>query len=466
MVRTRFAPSPTGYLHIGGARTALYCWLYARKTKGTFILRIEDTDLERSTPESVQAILDGLAWLNLNYDEGPFYQTQRFDRYREVIAQMLEQGTAYRCYCSKERLEKLRAEQTEKKEKPRYDGFCRNLTTLGSGPFVVRFKNPLEGVVEFDDLIRGKLSFANAELDDLIIARSDGTPTYNFTVVVDDWDMKITHVIRGDDHINNTPRQINILRALNATPPLYAHVPMILGSDGKRLSKRHGAVSVLQYREDGFLPEALINYLVRLGWSHGDQEIFSLPELIDYFAIENINRAPAAFNQEKLLWLNQHYIKTSDAAHVAKELAWHMEKLGIAINDGPALTEVIKAQAERSKTLREMAERSRFFYQDITLPEDMRVHLTSELLPVFARIRERFAHLSEWSKETIHDAITSTAEHLGLKLGKLAQPLRIAMTGGTVSPPIDITLFLLGRERTLKRLDNAFSFIDKPQPTS
>ena len=328
-VRTRFAPSPTGYLHIGGARTALYCWLYARKTQGTFILRIEDTDLERSTPESVQAILDGMQWLGLNYDEGPYYQTKHFARYKEVIQQLIDEGKAYRCYCSKERLEKLREEQTAKKEKPRYDGFCRERTSKGEGAYVVRFKNPLEGVVEFDDLIRGKLSFANTELDDLIIARSDGTPTYNFTVVVDDWDMKITHVIRGDDHINNTPRQINILRALGATPPFYAHVPMILGSDGKRLSKRHGAVGVMQYREDGFLPEALLNYLVRLGWSHGDQEIFSISELIDYFAIEDINRAPAAFNREKLLWLNQHYMKTSDRDHVARELLWHMEKLGI-----------------------------------------------------------------------------------------------------------------------------------------
>ncbi len=365
-IRTRFAPSPTGYLHIGGARTALYCWLYARKTKGTFILRIEDTDLERSTPESVQAILDGMQWLNLDYDEGPFYQTKRFDRYKEVIEQMLAAGTAYRCYCSKERLEQLREEQMTNKEKPRYDGRCRHLTEAQDGSYVVRFKNPETGIVEFDDLIRGKLSFANTELDDLIIARSDGTPTYNFTVVVDDWDMNITHVIRGDDHINNTPRQINILRALGATPPLYAHVPMILGTDGKRLSKRHGAVSVLQYREEGFLPEALLNYLVRLGWSHGDQEIFSIPELIEYFEISDINRAAAAFNNEKLLWLNQHYLKTSDPEHVAKELAWHMQKLNIDTNHGPALAEVVKAQAERCKTLHEMALRSRFLYENVT----------------------------------------------------------------------------------------------------
>lgn len=459
-IRTRFAPSPTGYLHIGGARTAFYCWLFARKMKGTFILRIEDTDLERSTPESVQAILDGMKWLNLDYDEGPFYQTKRFDRYREVIAKMLAEGTAYRCYCSKERLEKLREEQQLRKEKPRYDGFCRHRTEPGDGLFVVRFKNPIEGVVEFNDLIRGKLAFANTELDDLIIARSDGSPTYNFTVVVDDWDMKITHVIRGDDHINNTPRQINILRALGATLPLYAHVPMILGGDGKRLSKRHGAVSVLQYREEGFLPEALLNYLVRLGWSHGDQEIFSIPELISYFAIENINKAPAAFNQEKLLWLNQHYIKNSDPADVAKELSWHMEKLGVNISTGPALIELIKAQAERVKTLREMAERSRYFYDDVTLSVEMQAHFTRDLYDVLEMIRERFAQIS-FTKEAIHEAIAQTAENFNIKLGKLAQPLRIAMTGGTVSPPIDLTILLIGRDRVLERLNKAISFIDK-----
>lgn len=466
MVRTRFAPSPTGFLHIGGARTALYCWLYARKTQGTFILRVEDTDLERSTLESVQAILEGLAWLNLDYDEGPYYQTQRFGRYAQVITQMLEEGTAYRCFCSKERLEALRTEQMANKEKPRYDGLCRHRTEPGEGPFVVRFKNPEQGVVEFDDLIRGKVSFANTELDDLIIARSDGTPTYNFTVVVDDWDMQITHVIRGDDHINNTPRQINILRALGATPPLYAHVPMILGGDGKRLSKRHGAVSVLQYREDGFLPEALINYLVRLGWSHGDQEIFSLAELIEYFEIKDINRAAAAFNQEKLLWLNQHYMKTGDPAHVAKELAWHMDKLGIDYSKGPALTDLIQAQAERTKTLKEMAERSRFFYEEVQYSDEMKTHFTPELLPVLILVRDRFARLQEWNKETIHAAVAGAAEEFALKLGKLAQPLRIIITGGTVSPPIDLTLFLLGRERVLERLNKTISFIDKPQHAS
>lgn len=457
-VRTRFAPSPTGYLHIGGARTALYCWLFARKTKGTFILRVEDTDLERSTPESVQAILDGMSWLELNYDEGPFYQTHRFERYKEVIQQLLNEGKAYRCYCSKERLEKLREEQTVRKEKPRYDGCCRELKEAKEGAYVVRFKNPTEGVVEFDDLIRGKLTIANTELDDLIIARSDGIPTYNFTVVVDDWDMQITHVIRGDDHINNTPRQINILRALGAKLPHYAHVPMILGSDGKRLSKRHGAVSVLQYREDGILPEALLNYLVRLGWSHGDQEIFSKSELVEYFAIEDINRSPAAFNVDKLLWLNQHYMKTSDPAHVAKELAWQMDALRINTSNGPALSEIIKAQCERVKTLKEMAERSRYFYEDFQLSDELKAHFTPEIIPALTVVRDRLEKLPAWEKEPIHEVLASTAEMHGLKMGKIAQPIRIAMTGGTVSPSIDITMQLIGRERVIERLNRVVSY--------
>lgn len=454
IVRTRFAPSPTGYLHIGGARTALYCWLYARKTGGKFILRIEDTDLERSTPESVQAILEGMEWLNLEYDEGPIYQTKRFDRYFAVLEQLLNEGKAYRCYCSKERLEKLREDQVLRKEKPRYDGLCRHLDKRGEGPFVVRFKNPQDGVVEFNDLIRGKVSFANTELDDLVIARSDGSPTYNFTVVVDDWDMQITHVLRGDDHINNTPRQINIFYALGATPPLYSHVPMILGSDGKRLSKRHGAVSVMQYRHDGFLPEALLNYLARLGWSHGDQEIFSISELIEYFDIKNINRAAAAFNLDKLLWLNQHYIKTSEPEHVAKELAWHMEQCGIDISNGPALIDIIKAQAERTKTLREMAERSRYFFEPVKLSDELKEHFNPDILPAINMVKERLAALPVWSKEAIHEVLASTAEIHGLKLGKLAQPIRIGMTGGTVSPPIDLTIVLLGRERAMERLAN------------
>ncbi len=456
MVRTRFAPSPTGYLHIGGARTALYSWLYARKMKGIFILRIEDTDLERSTPESVQAILDGMAWLNLDYDEGPFYQTKRFDRYREVVAEMLAKGAAYRCYCSKERLEALREAQIANKEKPRYDGHCRHLTQASDGPFVVRFKNPEQGVVEFDDLIRGKLTFANTELDDLIIARSDGTPTYNFTVVVDDIDMEISHVVRGDDHINNTPRQINIFRALEKTPPHYAHLPMILGSDGKRLSKRHGAASVMQYREEGILPQALLNYLVRLGWSHGDQEIFSMEELIQLFDLHGVNRAPAALNPEKLLWLNQHYMKHGDVAFTMKELAWHMAQLNINTNDGPPLADIIAAQSERTKTLREMAERSRFFYEEIVLSDEMRAQISVEIIPAIQKVCEKLEKLSEWEKTKIHEILVAAAEEAGLKLGKLAQPIRIAVTGGTISPPLDLTIQLIGRERVIKRLQKIF----------
>lgn len=450
---TRFAPSPTGDLHVGGARTALYCYLYAKKTRGNFILRIEDTDVERSTQSSVQAILDAMEWLRLDYNEGPYYQTKRFDRYKEVIQQLLKEDKAYRCYCSKERLEQMRLQQTDNKEKPRYDGGCRYLTESREGPYVIRFKNPVEGVVEFDDLIRGKLVFDNAELDDLIIARSDGTPTYNFTVVVDDWDMKITHVIRGDDHINNTPRQINILKALGATPPLYAHVSMILGSDGKRLSKRHGAVSVMQYREDGFLPEALLNYLVRLGWSHGDQEIFSIEEMIDYFEIEGINKAPAAFNTEKLLWLNQHYMKTCDPEYVAKELAWHFDRLGVDTTKGPALIDLIKVQAERAKTLKEMADSSRYFYaKPVYNPEAVSQHITTETKPALREIREALLQLSDWTKESIHAVLQSTAERLGVKLGKIAQPLRVAVTGDTTSPSIDVTLYLLGKEEVSDRI--------------
>ena len=458
-VVTRFAPSPTGYLHVGGARTALYCWLFARKNHGKFILRIEDTDTERSTQESVQAILDAMQWLELDYDEGPFYQTQRFDRYRAIADQLLNDGKAYRCYCSKERLEALRNEQMANKEKPRYDGFCRNRQQPGEGSYVIRFCNPEEGVVEFDDLIRGLLSFSNKELDDLIILRSDNTPTYNFTVVVDDLDMHITHVIRGDDHINNTPRQINILRALGAIPPLYAHVSMILGSDGKRLSKRHGAVSVMQYREEGFLPEALLNYLARLGWSHGDQEIFSKQELIEFFDIVGINKAPAAFNPEKLLWLNHHYIKSSDPQHVAKELAWHMERLGIDITQGPSLPELVKAQSERAKTLLEMAEKSRYFYEEVRYnDESVKKNLTAEVVPALIAIRDGLIQLNDWNKEAIHQVIVDTAAKLDVKLGKIAQPVRVAVTGDTVSPPIDITLVLLGKARTTERLSAA---IDK-----
>jgi glutamyl-tRNA synthetase len=467
MVRTRFAPSPTGYLHIGGARTALYCWLYARKMQGTFILRIEDTDLERSTDESVHAIFEAMSWLGLNYDEGPYYQTKHMKRYQEVIERLMQEGKAYRCYCKKERLEQLRTEQIAAKQKPRYDGHCRDqLRADTTEPYVIRFKNPLTGCVEFNDLIRGPLRFDNQELDDLIIARSDGSPTYNFTVVVDDWDMHITHVIRGDDHINNTPRQINILQALGAKLPLYAHVPMILGRDGKRLSKRHGAVGVMHYREQGFLPQALLNYLVRLGWSHGDQEIFSMEELIRYFEISDINKAPAAYDPDKLLWLNQHYMKTLDPQHIVPELAWHMLQLGIDVSQGPDLIQLIAAQAPRTKTLGEMAECSRYFYEDIHYSEEMRAHFTPALEVAFTLLLKELTALSSWNAEAIHALVKSVAEQSDLKLGKLAQPLRIAITGGTISPSIDITLFLLGKDKSLARIAKALQLIiDKQEPS-
>lgn len=451
-VRTRFAPSPTGYLHIGGARTALFSRLYARNQNGVFILRIEDTDTERSTPEAVDAILEGMEWLGLTHDEGPFFQTKRIQRYQEILNLLLKENKAYRCYCTKERLEKLREEQTAQKLKPRYDRHCSNLQGDEQQPFVVRFRNPQTGEVTFNDQVRGKISVQNSELDDLIIARTDGMPTYNFSVVVDDLDMGITHVIRGDDHINNTPRQINMFNALGFPPPIYAHVPMILGSDGKRLSKRHGAVSVLQYREEGYLPDALINYLVRLGWSHKDQEIFSLTEMVQHFAFQNISRSPAIFNPEKLLWLNQRYIKDSAVDYVAQHLAWHFKRLNIDTSDGPSLEDVVRAQRDRVKTLREMAEKSRFFYQDIHYDEEIsRKEFTIDLLPIFEKLSKQLDSIS-WEKEALHEAILETAENLQIKMGKVAQPLRLAITGGTVSPSIDLTLELLGKEKTLERI--------------
>ncbi len=464
IIKTRFAPSPTGYLHIGGARTALYSWLYAKANNGTFVLRIEDTDLERSTQEAVDAILEGLNWLGLSYHEGPFYQTQRLDRYQDVMHTLLEEKKAYRCYCSKERLAALRAEQLAQKKKPRYDGKCRNLTNqLVDTPFVIRFANPETGSVTFIDQIRGPITVLNNELDDLIIARTDGMPTYNFTVVVDDLDMEITHVIRGDDHINNTPRQINIFEALGSHPPLYAHVPMILGADGKRLSKRHGAVSVLQYRDEGYLPEALLNYLVRLGWSHGDQEVFTLQEMITLFSLDTISRSPAIFNPEKLLWLNQHYLKTCSPDYVAKHLAWHFQQLGITTLSGPSLSEVVIALRERAKTLAEMAEKSRFFYEEFDKynHEAVTKEFSDTTLELFEQLLNRFFKLPDWNKEVLSKTIHHVAEQLNLKMGKVAQPLRVAVTGNTTSPSIDLTLALLGKAKTISRLERAIQFLKK-----
>jgi len=463
MVKTRFAPSPTGYLHIGGARTALFSWLYARRHGGPFVLRIEDTDLERSTPEAVNAILEGMNWLGLDYDEGPFYQTQRFDRYQEVLRQLLREGSAYYCYCTREELEALRAEQMARKEKPRYDGRYRDYQgppRPGVEP-VVRFKNPLNGQVVVEDLIRGNIMFQNAELDDLIIARADGSPTYNFCVVVDDMDMNITHVIRGDDHINNTPRQINILKALGAPIPHYAHVPMILGPDGQKLSKRHGAASVMEYRDQGYLPEAVLNFLVRLGWSHGDQEIFSLDEMIEFFDLDGCNKAASAINPSKLIWLNKHYLKTLDPVHVARHLSWHIGQLGIDPSEGPALPEVVKAFAERSDTLQEMARAASFLYREFEAYDDKAAskNLTAAAKAPLQALSNALATLPEWRAEPIHAAVNRVAEESALALGKVAQPLRVAVCGTAVSPPIDITLELLGGRKTLTRIERALDYI-------
>ncbi len=456
---TRFAPSPTGMLHIGGVRTALFSWLQARRHGGRFILRVEDTDLERSTPEAVQVILEGMEWLGLAADEGPYYQTRRFDRYREVIQQMLAAGTAYRCYCTKEELDTLRAEQMAAKQKPRYDGRWRDRTDSRDGVQpVIRFKNPLAGQVVVKDLVHGDVTFSNGELDDLIIARSDGTPTYNFCVVVDDMDMGITHVIRGDDHLNNTPRQMNMLLALGVTPPVYAHVPMILGPDGAKLSKRHGAVSVLEYEKQGFLPDALLNYLVRLGWSHGDQEIFTRAEMIAAFEIGDVGKAASAFNPEKLLWLNQQHLMRTPASEIVPHLRKYLARLELAVDPAAIpeakLVAVIEAQRERTKTLVEMAQNSRFlFTRGVQIdPAAGAKHLTAEARALLGELAARLSALSDWTAAAAHEAVQALAAEKSLGLGKVAQPLRVAVSGGTVSPPIDLTLHLLGREETLARL--------------
>ncbi|MFV9988721.1 MAG: glutamate--tRNA ligase [Coxiella endosymbiont of Dermacentor nuttalli] len=467
IIRTRFAPSPTGYLHIGGARTALFNWLFAKQRQGTFILRIEDTDIGRSMQASVDAILESLRWLQIDWDEGPYFQSQRMERYQEVIQYLVKQGKAYPCYCSKERLIELHNAQLKNKQKPRYDRFCRDKqsnTHNASDPFVVRFRNPIEGTVVFDDMIHGTISITNSELDDLIIVRTDGTPTYNFTVVIDDWDMKITHVIRGDDHINNTPRQINILNALDADLPRYAHVPMILGLDGKRLSKRHGAVSVLQYWDDGFLPDAFANYLVRLSWAYGNQEIFSREEMINLFDINVVSHSPATFNPKKLLWLNQHYLKNQNPMLIMNAFAAQLIKLGIDYRRGPALEQVISLQAGRTKTLKEMAEHSRYFFEDMieykSKAAEKYLHL--KIAKPLRLFRDRLAQLFSWEKELIHQTIIEVSEAYQLKLGQLAQPIRVAVTGDIVSPPIDATLYLIGRDLVLHRLDRAIDFLQIP----
>lgn len=462
-IKTRFAPSPTGYLHVGGARTALYSWLFARNHGGEFVLRIEDTDLERSTPEAIEAIMDGMNWLSLEWDEGPYYQTKRFDRYNAAIDEMLAAGTAYKCYCSKERLDALREEQMANNEKPRYDGRCRHSHEhhANNEPCVVRFANPQDGSVIFDDQIRGPIEFSNQELDDLIIRRTDGSPTYNFCVVVDDWDMEITHVIRGEDHINNTPRQINILKALNAPVPVYAHVSMINGDDGKKLSKRHGAVSVMQYRDDGYLPEALLNYLVRLGWSHGDQEIFTRKEMIEFFSLNAVSKSASAFNTEKLQWLNHHYINTLAPEYVATHLQWHIEQENIDTRNGPQLAELVKLLGERCKTLKEMAASCRYFYEDFTEfdADAAKKHLRPVARQPLEVVRDKLAAIDVWSAENVHHAIQATADELEVGMGKVGMPLRVAVTGAGQSPGLDVTVHAIGKTRSIERINKALGFI-------
>lgn len=462
-VRTRFAPSPTGYLHVGGARTALYSWLYAKHNNGEFVLRIEDTDLERSTPEATAAIIEGMEWLNLPWEHGPYYQTKRFERYNQVIDEMIEQGLAYRCYCTKEHLEELRHTQEQNKEKPRYDRHClHDHNHSPDEPHVVRFKNPTEGSVVFDDAVRGRIEISNSELDDLIIRRTDGSPTYNFCVVVDDWDMGITHVVRGEDHINNTPRQINILKAIGAPIPTYAHVSMINGDDGQKLSKRHGAVSVMQYRDDGYLPEALINYLVRLGWGHGDQEIFSREEMINYFELDHVSKSASAFNTEKLQWLNQHYIRELPPEYVAKHLEWHYKDQGIDTTNGPALTEIVSMLAERCKTLKEMASSSHYFFEEFETFDEAaaKKNFKGNAAEALAKVKEKLTALSSWDLHSTHEAIEQTAAELEVGMGKVGMPLRVAVTGSGQSPSMDVTLVGIGRDRVLTRIQRAIDFIN------
>lgn len=460
-VRTRFAPSPTGFLHIGGARTALFSWAFAKKHKGDFVLRIEDTDVARSTPEAVQAILDGMEWLGLAHDEGPFYQMQRMDRYKEVIQKMLDAGNAYYCYCSKEELELLRETQMEQGVKPRYDGRWRpedgktlSLPPQGVPP-VIRFKNPKDGHVVWNDMVKGEISIANQELDDLIIARADGTPTYNFCVVVDDWEMGITQVIRGDDHVNNTPRQINMLVALGATIPQYAHLSMILGDDGQKLSKRHGAVSVMQYDNEGYLPEAVLNYLARLGWSHGDEEIFSMQQFCEWFNLDHITPSAAQFNTEKLRWLNAHYIKQADSDYLVADVTKRLAKLGVQVSSMPNLAAVIALYKERIHTLNELASSIAYFYQKPVVDQpSAEKHLTAEIKPAMLKLAEVLAGV-EWNTEAIHHALSDVVTEFQLKFPKVAMPLRVMLTGIAQSPSIDQVMALLGKQEVIARMKDA-----------
>jgi glutamyl-tRNA synthetase len=463
MIKTRFAPSPTGVLHVGGARTALFCWLYSKKMGGKFVLRIEDTDLERSTPESVQAILDGMTWLGLDYEEGPYYQTERFDRYLEVIGRLVEQGDAYYCECSRERLDALRTQQMEAKQKPRYDGCCREqrLQPSAGKPMVVRFRNPQQGIVSFHDHVKGEISVNNTELDDLIIARSDGSPTYNLSVVVDDMDMEITHVLRGDDHVNNTPRQINILRALQAPVPEYAHVPMILGDDGKRLSKRHGAVGVMEYFEAGYLPEAMLNYLVRLGWSHGDQEIFTRQEMIENFTLDGLNKSASSFNTEKLNWVNQQYLISTSLDKIVELVKQRLDRLELVYDSSLDFSTVVDLYRQRVSTVNELVDSILYCFQEFSEYDEKaaRKVLNQSAEEPLQLLLEQLSNLETWNALSIHAVIASITEKLGVGMGKVGQPLRVAVTGGSFSPPIDQTVELLGKERSISRIRRAIDYI-------
>ncbi len=455
MVRTRFAPSPTGFLHIGGARTALFSWAYARRHAGTFVLRIEDTDIERSTEESVKAILDGMAWLGLDWDEGPFFQMKRLSRYREVVERLLREGKAYRCYCTREELEQMRVAQRARGEKPRYDGRWRESKAPpppGIAP-VIRFKNPLGGEVTFQDLVKGAITVSNGELDDLVLLREDGVPTYNFGVVVDDLDMKITHVIRGDDHVNNTPRQINIFRALGAELPQFAHVPMILGADGERLSKRHGAVSVMQYAEEGYLAEALANYLARLGWSHGDAEIFSKEQLVEWFDLAHVHRAAAHFDPDKLRWLNHEYMKKVSDARLAELMKPHFEQQGVRLTDGPPLEMVSNLIKSRSATvLAGVAAANPFYSDDEPPPEDLEKSLTAEVRPALVDLLNRLSSIGDWNDQSIMEVLNAVLKERKLKLPQIAMPLRLIVFGRAQTPNIGPTLAVAGQKRVLERL--------------
>jgi glutamyl-tRNA synthetase len=463
-VRTRFAPSPTGTMHIGNVRTALFCWLYARRYGGEFVLRIEDTDRARSTEESVRGILEALKWLRLDADEGPFFQTSRFERYREVAAEMIADGRAYRCYCTPDEIAAMREQRTARGEKPRYDGRCRTRSAPRDGVApAVRFRNPDEGRVVVEDLVHGPVVFENSELDDLVILRSDGTPTYHFSVVVDDVDMRISHVIRGDDHLNNTPRHINLFQSLGAAVPRFAHLPMIAGPDGAKLSKRHGAVSLLEYREQGYLADALLNYLVRLGWAHGDQEVFSREEMIALFDLSAVQRSPARFDVEKLNWINQQHMKSAPASQLAPELRSQLEMLGVPAADASSavLEALVEAFRERVQTVREMAERARVYLTDDLAydPKAVQKFLQESSGEALRAVHAALTLLPEWTEHSTQTAIESVAANAGIGLGKVAQPLRVAITGSAASPGIGITLQLIGRERTLARIERALDLI-------